>query len=113
VKRTLNKYVMASALIASVFLAPVMSVRADDPEPEQQDSNWPLCTDSLNIPARQIVEPELEPGDVHVTADNGMKQSTWKPTRPILNLIRIPGNSKISDIRLRKIVDVGKAPIWK
>jgi LPS-assembly protein len=56
---------MASALIASVSLAPVVSVRADDPEP-----NWPLCTDSLNIPARPVVESELAAGDVHVTADD-------------------------------------------
>ncbi len=56
---------MASAMITSVFLAPVMSAQADDPEPE-----WPLCTDSLNIPARPIVESELAPGDVHVAADD-------------------------------------------
>ncbi|RKZ50034.1 MAG: LPS-assembly protein LptD [Gammaproteobacteria bacterium] len=59
---------MASALITSVFLAPVMPTRAD--EPEQQESNWPLCTDSLNIPARPVVEAELEAGDVHVAADD-------------------------------------------
>jgi len=61
---------MASALITSVFLAPVMSVRADEPEPD-----WPLCTDSLNIPARPIVESELEPGDVHVAADDADLES--------------------------------------
>ncbi len=56
---------MASALTASVLLAPVMSVRADEPEPD-----WPLCTDSLNIPTRPIVEAELEPGNIHVAADD-------------------------------------------
>jgi len=61
---------MASALIASVFLAPVMSARADGPEPD-----WPLCTDSLNIPARPIVKSELEPGDVHVAADDADLES--------------------------------------
>ena len=61
---------MAPVLIAPVFLAPVMTVWADAPESEQQESNWPLCTDSLNIPARPVVEAVLEPGDVHVEADD-------------------------------------------
>jgi len=49
----------------SVFLAPIIPVWADSTE-----SNWPLCTDSLNIPARPVVEAELAPGDVHVAADD-------------------------------------------
>ncbi len=32
--------------------------------------NRPLCTDSLDIPLRPIVETDLVPGDVHVTAES-------------------------------------------
>ena len=61
---------MAPVMIASVSLAPVMSARADEAE-----SDWPLCTDSLKIPTRPIVESELAPGNVHVAADDADLES--------------------------------------
>ncbi len=68
-KKTLNKLVTAPVVVMSVLLALVMSVSADEPESEQQESNWPLCTDSLNIPTRPVVEADLASGEVHVAAD--------------------------------------------
>ena len=56
--------------MASVFLAPIIPVWAASTEPDQQEPNWPLCTDSLNIPARPVVDANLSPGDIHVVADD-------------------------------------------
>ncbi len=66
---------MAPVVMMSVFLAPIMpvwaaSTESKGPEPDQQESNWPLCTDSLNIPARPVVEADLAPGEVHIAADD-------------------------------------------
>ncbi len=36
----------------------------------ESEETWPLCTDTLDIPLRPVVEEELAPGDVHATADN-------------------------------------------
>ena len=58
---------MAPVLLMPLFLVSVITVSADTTEPEP---NWPLCSDSLNIPMRPVVEAELEPGDVHVAADD-------------------------------------------
>lgn len=52
-------------LSVPLSLVPVNTVSADTTE-----SNWPLCTDSLDIPLRPVVEAELVPGDVHVAADD-------------------------------------------
>ena len=61
---------MAPVLLMPIFLVPVMTVSADTTEASEPESNWPLCSDSLNIPMRPVVEAELEPGDVHVAADD-------------------------------------------
>jgi len=61
---------MAPVLLTPLFLVPVMTVSAGTTEAPEPESNWPLCTDSLNIPMRPVVEAELEPGDVHVAADD-------------------------------------------
>jgi LPS-assembly protein len=52
-------------LSVPISLVPVNTVSADTTE-----SNWPLCTDSLDIPLRPVVEAELVSGDVHVAADD-------------------------------------------
>ena len=66
---------MVPVAVISVFSATIMpvwaaSTESKGPEPDQQESNWPLCTDSLNIPARPVVEADLAPGDVHIAADD-------------------------------------------
>ncbi|MCK5667507.1 MAG: LPS-assembly protein LptD, partial [Gammaproteobacteria bacterium] len=69
-KKSFNKHLMAPVLLMPLFLVPVMTVSADTTEASELESNWPLCSDSLNIPMRPVVEAELEPGDVHVAADD-------------------------------------------
>ena len=66
---------MAPVVVTSVFLAPMMPVWAASTESDRQESNWPLCTDSLNIPARPVVEAELAPGEVHIAADDADLQA--------------------------------------
>lgn len=72
--------------MSSLFLVPVLltSARADSDldnpdldnpqlntsEIYEPETTWPLCTDTLDIPARPVVHEELSPGDVHATADN-------------------------------------------
>lgn len=55
-----------------VLLVPVLpfNIWAETESTDQQATNWPLCTEPLNIPIRPMVEDELSPGDVHATADN-------------------------------------------
>ena len=75
-KKLFNKYLMAPVLLMPLFLIPVKTVSADNTETagpitNEPESSWPLCTDTLNIPMRPVVEAELVPGDVHVAADDG------------------------------------------
>jgi LPS-assembly protein len=65
VKKSFIKFFVVPVLSVPLSLVPVYTVSADTTE-----SNWPLCTDSLDIPLRPVVEAELVSGDVHVAADD-------------------------------------------
>jgi LPS-assembly protein len=75
VKKTLNKYFIVPVFFAVTTFAWAGSPDSNRQKQIEQESNWPLCTDSLDIPARPVVESEIDPGDVHVAADNADLES--------------------------------------
>ena len=47
-------------------MATTISVRADSGTGE-----WPLCPSALPIPERPPIDTSMEPGEIHISADNG------------------------------------------
>jgi len=72
----------AAFLLPVLLLAPLAGAAQDDP------ADWPLCPVANSIPPRPVVTDKLEPGDVHVLADEADLQEA--------GVSRLEGNVQVT-----------------